>query len=187
MERLESPALASVLGRLQSCAGIGKEWPVGEGNAELRAGYAQMFHHPRDILRSEEVGEGSSLHRRFRMDLDTAPIQRKFKLLLQLFDDAFADIAEGSDIVREYFDADCHGSPSRAIVSLQSTVPREEAKVKVGRSGVAAALPRREPGTLIRGSRHRGRRIPQGFSMDLSSFLPEKYSYTVLKFTFQVI
>jgi hypothetical protein len=45
------------------------------------------------------------------MDLHAPPFHRKVEFLLQLFDDALADVAEGSDVVGEDFNADGHGIP----------------------------------------------------------------------------
>jgi hypothetical protein len=44
------------------------------------------------------------------MDLHSPPFHDKVELLLQLFDDALADVAEGSDVVRKYLNADGHGT-----------------------------------------------------------------------------
>jgi hypothetical protein len=42
------------------------------------------------------------------MDLHAQPFDRKVEFLLQLFDDALADVAEGSDVVGENLDTDRH-------------------------------------------------------------------------------
>jgi hypothetical protein len=49
------------------------------------------------------------------MDLDAPPFDCEVELLLQLFDDAFADKTERSDIVGENLQADGHG----AFLSVQ--------------------------------------------------------------------
>jgi hypothetical protein len=46
------------------------------------------------------------------MDLHADPFHREVELLLQLFDDALADVAEGSDVIGEHLYADGHGTPS---------------------------------------------------------------------------
>jgi hypothetical protein len=46
------------------------------------------------------------------MDLHAPPFDRKVELLFQLFDDALADKAEGSDVVGEDFNVYGHGTPS---------------------------------------------------------------------------
>jgi hypothetical protein len=43
------------------------------------------------------------------MDLHAPPFHDKVELLLQLFDDAFADIAEWSDVVGKDLKTDGHG------------------------------------------------------------------------------
>jgi len=42
------------------------------------------------------------------MDLHAQPFDFEVEFLLQLFDDALADIAEGSDIIGKNFDMDGH-------------------------------------------------------------------------------
>jgi hypothetical protein len=42
------------------------------------------------------------------MDLHASPFDLKIVLLLQSFDDAFADVAEGSDIIRKNLNAYGH-------------------------------------------------------------------------------
>jgi hypothetical protein len=68
-----------------------------------------MLHHAVDIIRAKEFGKGPTFRRRFRMDLNTTPFDNKIELLLQLFDDALADVAEGSDIVGKDLNRDGHG------------------------------------------------------------------------------
>jgi hypothetical protein len=45
------------------------------------------------------------------MDLYTPPFNREAELLLQLFDDALADVAERSDIIGKDPDPYAHGMP----------------------------------------------------------------------------
>jgi hypothetical protein len=45
------------------------------------------------------------------MDLYTPPFDLEIELLPQLFDDAFADVAEGSDVIGKNFNVNTHGTP----------------------------------------------------------------------------
>jgi hypothetical protein len=47
------------------------------------------------------------------MNLHTSPFHFELELLLQLFDDALADVAEGSDVVGKYENANGHEVPLR--------------------------------------------------------------------------
>src|SRR5574341_121804 len=82
---------------------------VNKGDPELSAHGAEMPHHAIDIIGTKELGQWPSLGRRFRVDLHSPPFDDKVELLLQLFDDALADVAEGSDVVGEDCNADGHG------------------------------------------------------------------------------
>jgi hypothetical protein len=42
------------------------------------------------------------------MDLHTSPIDLKVEFLFQLFDDALADVAEGSDVIGKDLHGDSH-------------------------------------------------------------------------------
>jgi hypothetical protein len=55
------------------------------------------------------------------MNLNAQPLDVKIELLLQLFDDALADIAEGSDIVGKDANGDCHGSSFLFIIADTAT------------------------------------------------------------------
>jgi len=46
------------------------------------------------------------------MDLNAPPFDLKIELLLQFFDDTFADVAEGSDVIGEDLNAYGHESNS---------------------------------------------------------------------------
>jgi len=46
------------------------------------------------------------------MDLHAPPFDLKFELLLQFFDDALADVAEGSDIIGKDLHTDGHSGTS---------------------------------------------------------------------------
>ena len=82
---------------------------VSKGDPELSTHGAEVPHHAVDIIRTKELGQRPSFRRRFRVDLHSPPFNRKVELLLQLFDDALADVAEGSDVVGEDCNADGHG------------------------------------------------------------------------------
>jgi hypothetical protein len=45
------------------------------------------------------------------MDLHAPPFHGKVELLLELFDDALADVAEGSDVVGKDFNVYAHETP----------------------------------------------------------------------------
>jgi hypothetical protein len=45
------------------------------------------------------------------MDLQTLPLHGEIELLFQLFDDALADIAEGSDVIGKDRNTNTHGIP----------------------------------------------------------------------------
>jgi hypothetical protein len=49
------------------------------------------------------------------MDLNAPPFDLKVKLLLQFFDDAFADVTEGSDVIGE--DLNAYGHESDLVFS----------------------------------------------------------------------
>ena len=82
---------------------------VGKSDPELGAHCAHMLHHAVYIIRAKEFGQGPTFRRRFRMDLNTTPFDNKVELLLQLFDDTLADVAERSDIVGKDLNRDGHG------------------------------------------------------------------------------
>ena len=67
-----------------------------------------MVHHSVDVFDAEEIGRWPSSRRGLRMDFNAPPFDFQVEFLLQLFDEALADIAEGSDIVGKNFDADRH-------------------------------------------------------------------------------
>jgi hypothetical protein len=50
------------------------------------------------------------------MDLYTPPFDLEIELLLQLFDDTFADVAERSDVIGEDADVGGHGKPLSLVV-----------------------------------------------------------------------
>ncbi len=99
MKRIEQTLLASEFSGLKGQAGIGQKGPVNEGDPERRAHAPKVLHHAFDVLRTEALCHGGPLRGRFRMDLHAPPFDLKIELLLQFFDEAFADVAEGSDIV----------------------------------------------------------------------------------------
>ncbi len=112
MELREFSVVPCEFGRLKSRAGIGEEGPVHERDPEGGAGDAEVLHHALDVLGPEEFGERSPSGRRIRMDLHSPPLGNEFELALQLFDDAFADVAEGSDVIGEDAHPDRHGFSS---------------------------------------------------------------------------
>ncbi len=57
------------------------------------------------------------------MNLYTPPFDCKVKFLLQLFDDALADVAEGSDIVGKNFYAESHKKRLTRMVRGTSQFP----------------------------------------------------------------
>jgi hypothetical protein len=54
------------------------------------------------------------------MDLHAPPFYLKIELLLQLFDDAFADVAEGSDVIG--IDLNAYGHECRLVLSTAATL-----------------------------------------------------------------
>jgi hypothetical protein len=73
-----------------------------------------MTHHSIDVFNTEELCQRPSSWRGLRMNLNAAPFDCKVELLLQLFDDALADVAEGSDVIGKNFYADSH---SKILIS----------------------------------------------------------------------
>ena len=67
-----------------------------------------MIHHSVNVFDAEEFGQWPSFRRGIRMNFNAPPFDCNVEFLLQLFDDALADVAEGSDVVRKNFDADRH-------------------------------------------------------------------------------
>src|SRR5512144_2208800 len=117
MKLIERAPLAGKLRRLESRPGVRQEGPVGEADPEGRAHFADVLHHARDVRRAVKLGQGPSFRRCLGMDLNAGPFHREIELLLQLFDDALADVAEGSDVVGKDLHADGHGLPSDALAS----------------------------------------------------------------------
>ncbi len=101
MKRLEQILLPGEFSGLKGQAGIGQNGPVNEGDPERRAHVPKVFHDAIDVLGTEPRCHGCPLRGRFRMDLHASPFDLKIELLLQSFDDTFADVAEGSDIIRK--------------------------------------------------------------------------------------
>ncbi len=89
-------------------AGIGKDGSVHEGDPEGCAHGAKVLHHALDVLGPEPRCHGGPLGGRFRMDLYTPPFDLKIELLLHLFDDAVADVAEGSNVIGKDLNAYGH-------------------------------------------------------------------------------
>jgi hypothetical protein len=56
------------------------------------------------------------------MDLHAPPFDLKIELLLQLFDDAFADIAEGSDVIGK--DLNAYGHESDLFFTATEVIPQ---------------------------------------------------------------
>jgi hypothetical protein len=59
------------------------------------------------------------------MDLNPGPFHREIELILQLFDDAFADVAEGSDVIGKDLYADCHGIALPCVIILGTQKTRK--------------------------------------------------------------
>src|SRR5512142_2936655 len=115
MKLTELAPLAGKLCRLESRPGVRQEGPVGEADPEGRAHFANVLHHALDVRRAVKLGQGPTFRRRLWMDLHASPFHREIELFLQLFDDALADVAEGSDVIGEDLHADSHGLPSNAL------------------------------------------------------------------------
>ncbi len=111
MKRIEQILLAGEFCGLKGQAGVGDNGPVDKGDPERCAHGSKVLHHAFDVLGTEAICHGGPLNGRFRMDLHAPPFDLKDELLLQLFDDTFADIAEGSDVVREDHNAYAHAAP----------------------------------------------------------------------------
>ncbi len=110
MKRIELILLAGEFSGLKGQAGIGQNGPVNEGDTERRAHAPKVFHDAVDVLGTESRCHGCPLRGRFRMDLNAPPFDLKVELMLQSFDDAFANVAEGSDIIGKDLNAYGHES-----------------------------------------------------------------------------
>src|SRR5512143_3703712 len=118
MKLTELAPLAGKLRRLESRPGVRQEGPVSEADPEGRAHFANVLHHALDVHRAVKLGQGPSFRRRLGMDLNAGPFHRDIELFLQFFDDALADVAEGSDVIGEDLHADGHGfSPNALAIS----------------------------------------------------------------------
>ncbi len=106
---IEFALLPGKLGGHESGPGIGEEWAVGKGYSQRRAHGSKMSHDPVDVLLAEPRCHGDPLGRSIRMDLHSQPLDLEIELLFQFFDDAFADVAEGSDVVGKDSNGDRHG------------------------------------------------------------------------------
>ena len=115
MERLKQIILAGEFSGLQGQAGIGQKGPVNKGDPERRAHGAKVRHDALDVLGREALCHGRPLRGRLGMDLHAPPFDLKIELLLQLFDDAFADVAEGSDVIG--IDLNTYGHESDLVLS----------------------------------------------------------------------
>jgi len=61
------------------------------------------------------------------VDLDAPPDDLKVEFLFQLFDDALADVAEGSDVIGEDLHADGHEPPrSSGDENLDSMIAQDD-------------------------------------------------------------
>jgi len=65
-----------------------------------------MLHHAVDVLLPEELGQGPPPRWRIWVNFQAGPFHVEVKLLSQLFDDALADVAEGSYVIGENADVD---------------------------------------------------------------------------------
>jgi hypothetical protein len=110
MERLEQIVLAGEFSGLKGQAGIGQKGPVSKGDPERRTHGAKVPHDTLDVIGREALCHGGPLKGRLGMDLHATPFDLKIELLFQLFDDAFADIAEGSNVIGIYLNAYGHKS-----------------------------------------------------------------------------
>jgi len=99
MEWIELILFTGKFSGLKGQVGIRQNGPVSEGDPERRTHAPKVLHDSFDVLRTETLCHGGPLGGRFRMDLHAPPIYLKVELLLQFFDDAFADVAEGSYII----------------------------------------------------------------------------------------
>jgi hypothetical protein len=70
------------------------------------------------------------------MDLYTPPFDLEIELLLQFFDDTFADVAERSDVIGEDADVGGHGKPLSPVV-LQAVLKWPD---HVNRPGLTRAI-----------------------------------------------
>ena len=123
MKFIECVVIAGEFRRLEGGAGVGQEGPVAEGDSEGSAHCADVLHHPFDVPCGVEFRQEPAFRGRVGMDFHADPFNREVELLLELFDDAFADVAEGSDVIGEHLYADCHGiTPSHAR-SIRTPTP----------------------------------------------------------------
>ena len=122
MKRIEQTVLAGEVGGLKGHAGIGQKGPVNEGDPERRAHDPKVLHHAFDVLRTEALFHGGPPGGSFRMNLHAPPFDLKIELLLQFFDDAFADVAEGSDIVGK--DLNEYGHESDLVFSATEVLAK---------------------------------------------------------------
>jgi hypothetical protein len=67
-----------------------------------------VLHHAFDVLGTEPRCHERPLGRRFRVELHAEPFDLEVEFLFQLFDDALADVAEGSDVIGIHLHADGH-------------------------------------------------------------------------------
>lgn len=107
MKQIEQIFFAGEFSGLKGKARIGQKGPVNEGDPERRAHAPKVSHDAIDILGTKPRRHGCPLGGRFWMDLNATPFDLKIELLPQFFDDAFADVAEGSDVIGE--DLNSHG------------------------------------------------------------------------------
>ncbi len=139
MKGLEFALVAGKFGGHESGPRIGKEGPVGEGDAEGSTHGPQMRHHPVDVLLPEPRGHGHALRRCLGMDLHAQPLDSKIELLPQLFDDALADITERSDVVRKDANTDGHGTSFLSII-IADTETAWEGRAPTPGDGFAGLL-----------------------------------------------
>jgi len=115
MERFEQIMLAGEFSGLKGQAGIGQKGPVNKGDPERRTHRTKVLHDALDVPGREALCHGGPLRGRLGMDLHAPPFDLKIELLLQLFDDAFADVAEGSDVIG--IDLNAYGHESNLVLS----------------------------------------------------------------------
>lgn len=101
MKGLVDAFVTGELRSLQDHAGIGQESPLAEYEPELLATLPNMLPHSRKIAPLEKLRIENPLNRRLRMQLIADPLLANIVFLLQQIDNALADIAERSDVVRE--------------------------------------------------------------------------------------
>jgi hypothetical protein len=111
MERIEQILLAREFSGLKGQVGVGQKGPVNKGDPERSAHVPEVLHHAFDVLGTEALRHGHPLGRRFRVELHAEPFDLEVEFLFQLFDDALADVAEGSDVIGKDLHADGHEQP----------------------------------------------------------------------------